>query len=82
MAQFVREIVISNNQKIVVSRTEYKGKEGLDIRTHYWNSEAEEWRPSRQGCRFYSEPTLDDPNLTAEQAIVVAVQDYADEFGV
>ena len=48
----IREIRKSNTEKIVISKSEYRGNERVDIRSYYFNVDAGEWRPTKKGVSF------------------------------
>jgi len=64
----LREIRKSNTEKIVVTRTEYRGKERIDIRIHYFDVENGEWRPTKKGISFQPEFLEDIVNSLMEVA--------------
>ena len=50
MVAAVQEIVISPRSAVRVRRTEYCGRQGLDLRLWFVDDEGE-WRPTRRGVR-------------------------------
>jgi hypothetical protein len=51
----IREIRKSNSEKIVISKSVYRGRERVDIRVHYFDVDSGEWRPTKKGVSFQPE---------------------------
>lgn len=48
MNQIAQEIILSDTNKVVVSKAVWKGQDRLDIRTH-WAQESKDFIPTKKG---------------------------------
>ena len=52
------EIQLTEYQKIVVSETEFEGKNYVDVRRFYRTKNGPEWRPTQKGISIPKDPVV------------------------
>lgn len=52
------EIGLTEYQKIVVSETEFEGKQYVDVRRFYRTKNGPEWRPTQKGISIPKDPNV------------------------